>query len=386
MLDLAERDCLERFPAADSQSRGREWFAAERGRVESLLAEYAAGGLCDLYARWMRAHLGDATPVRLASELLAMGEDEAQVALLEVFTRQYERAAGLYNQAVREAEVGLHDLRTGDGELPFFAVFSHGGHAVRATCHLAGGRLRIADREFDLLPGGGLPVEALRGAGVGCLTGKAALLTLQARIGSGGRPLALPHLGSSYLPASQRLAVLLKAAGLLPADLAPVVRVRLRLLDRLRGLDAPIRLPGHLARAMGREEVPARALGENWADLAATAARRLDALKTEEGRDAWRREHHDETVREIDVLDAGKRRAAEADPKDPRVRDLWSRVKELQGGMLSSLLRQISDDWQTSRIGYYDSRGAILPWCVALGGEELYNRIIAAAEITEEHA
>ena len=32
-------------------------------------------------------------------------------------------------------------------------------------------------------------------------------------------------------------------------------------------------------------------------------------------------------------------------------------------------------------IDYWDSRGALWPWCVALGGQEFYNQVVAQAEI-----
>ena len=43
-------------------------------------------------------------------------------------------------------------------------------------------------------------------------------------------------------------------------------------------------------------------------------------------------------------------------------------------------------DYQAAHIDFYDSRGAILPWCIALGGESFYNEVIAKARITEEVA
>jgi hypothetical protein len=35
-------------------------------------------------------------------------------------------------------------------------------------------------------------------------------------------------------------------------------------------------------------------------------------------------------------------------------------------------------------LDYFNSRGAILPWCVALGGANHYEKLIADAEIYEE--
>ena len=58
----------------------------------------------------------------------------------------------------------------------------------------------------------------------------------------------------------------------------------------------------------------------------------------------------------------------------------------VQAELLDRTIRQIDRDTQVAELDYYDSRGAILPWCIALGGETFYNEVIARAEISEEHS
>jgi len=332
----------------------------------------------------MGQQLAGAVDLDLTSRLFATGADEHQTALLEVFLRDYDTAAGLYNQAVTETDLGLHTLATKDGELPFFAVFRHHGRLIRVGANLDGNSIRMPGRQFALRPERRLPIEALRDAGITALAGKAVVLAIQARVGPNGRPLALPHYGSLYMPAAHRLAVLLEQNGLLPDRLAPVVRVRFRLLDRLGTLDTVIRLPGYLARAFGAEEIHASQLAENHAAVAAEAAERFKRFADESFRRRWRSETMAKTVRAVEELDAAKRALASGDPKAPRVRQLGGQLRELQNELLAATLDQVAADYQTAQLEFWDSRGALLPWCVALGGEAFYNDVISRAEIIEE--
>ena len=383
LLTMARRNCLEAFPSSASQTRVTEWFDREQAMAESLLARCADGRLVDLYRLWMGEHLGDGAELRLTSSLLATGADAHRTALLELFTRDYARAAALYNEAMAESGVPLRPLRTKEGELPFFAVMRREGRLVRTAAHLDGDELRVGGRTFALRDGE-LPVSELRAAGIECLAGKAALLVIQARYGPAGRPLALPHRGSLYMPAAHCLARRLQKAGLLPETLQPVLRVRFRLLDRLAGLDTPIRLPAHLAAAMGRQEVPARELARNWRDLAADATRRLEDFRDDDARLDWQRRSLPDLFARLDALDARRRELAARDPKSAEVRRASHEHKAVQSQILDRTLRRVADDWQLRDLDYWDSRGALLPWAVALGGEKFYDELLARAELSRE--
>jgi len=383
LIAIAERDMLERFPARASQLRLADWFANERRRLDSLLARSREGCLVDLYRLWIKEILGTSVDLDLTSSLTAAGACPDHTALLDVFVSRYDLAAGLYAEAIAHTDSDVHPLHTEEGELPIFAVFLRDGRLVRAGAALDGDAVRIADRRFPLAHGR-LPMEALKQAGIRCLAGKALLLAIQARLGECGAPLALPHCGSFYMPAAIALQQKLSAHNLLPAPVHPVVRVRLRLLDRMASLDTPIRLPAHLAAAMGCEELPACRLAAACPDIAAEATARLDSMTTDAGRQQWQRDALPETFHEISALNHRRRKLAREDPKSADIRHLSHSVRRLEADILAATLQQIASDWQVSHLEYWDSRGAIMPWCIALDGEHFYDEVIARADIYEE--
>ncbi|MHC4986002.1 MAG: hypothetical protein ACYTFO_07585 [Planctomycetota bacterium] len=172
LLDLAQRDMLARFPAADARQRLEPWLAGERDRLEGLLVTHANGTLVALYRDWLGAYLDDQPSVQvgLTSEFLALGADPAATDLLNLFVQRYEEASALYNEALAESHTGLHGLNIEAGELPFFATLRHDGHNVRAEAFLDGAAVRVADRAFPL-DNERLPLAAMKDAGVDCLTG-----------------------------------------------------------------------------------------------------------------------------------------------------------------------------------------------------------------------
>ena len=384
-LQRAQADCLEKFPQEDSRARSREWFAAETHRMERLIESCGDESLADLYRRWLGEYLGDAVSLDATSSLFSLAADCPKTALLEVFLRDYATVAGLYNRSVTETDVGLHKLQIKHGELPFFAVLSHRGQLVRTELSFLDGELVIAEKSFAIR-GSRLPIEDLREAGVRCIVGKAVPLAMEVRIQPAGRALALPYRGSLYTPAVHRFAALLSENNLLSGPLAPIVRVRFGLLDHLKSLDTTIRLPEHLVSYFGSAEVPARRVGENYADIATEAAGRLGRFKDTAQRNQWVSENFPEQVRTIRELNQQKRQLAGGDSKSPQVRQIWKRIKTIENELLAATLHQIAMDYQAAHIDFYDSRGAILPWCIALGGESFYNEVIAKARITEEIA
>ena len=63
---------------------------------------------------------------------------------------------------------------------------------------------------------------------------------------------------------------------------------------------------------------------------------------------------------------------------------IWKESKALQVELLGRALRQIARDWQVRELDCWDSRGALLPWAIALGGKDFYNSLVAQAEIYQE--
>jgi hypothetical protein len=381
IVGIARHDMLRSFPEAAPTRRLTEWFA----RLEEGLRQWLAGSgrLADVYDRWLRREAPAAQEPRPASELLPCRPGR-HVRVLELFTRDYDRLAALYNQAVEQSRLGLRPLETAQGELPFFGVYRYKGHMVRSGAVLQGRQVVIGDRTFDLDPQGRLPLEAMAHAGIVALPGKAIVLVLQIRAGADGQALAMPYHGSMYMPAAFALQKMLQDQHLLDEPVQPVVRVRLHFLDRLSSLDTTICLPPHLRPYFGRDEIPARELGRNWQALQQEATQRLAKFRDAGYRPWWQRQAMPDLAAEIDRLDAQRRSLAAADSKAPALRQLWKQVGPLKVRQLETMVRQISLDWQMSQIDYWDSRGALWPWSVALGGEAFYRDLIGKAEIYEQ--
>ena len=385
MLDRADQDMRTRFPSADAQQRITDWFAAERTRLQDLLGRHADGPLPCLYQDWMKAYLpaDSGVDVALASQLFALGADPAATELLDLFVHRYDEAAAIYNQAMADSATGLHPLDTSAGELPFFGTLEHAGHRVRAEVFLDGKAIRIADRQFDLADGH-LPIDAMQAEGIGSLAGKAPLLVLQARVSGGGAGLVVPYHGSTYMPSAHALHRGLVDADLLGQPIGPLMRIRFHLLDRMAAIETPICLPEHLACAFGRSELPASALAREYQDVAGQSARRLDQFSTEHGREAWQRDALGPTFEQIDLLNGQRRDLAKIDPKSPEIRQLSHRVRQLETDVVDRTVGQIALDYQVTQIDFWDSRGAIYPWCVALGGQPFYDDLIDRAELYTE--
>jgi hypothetical protein len=384
ILDIAWADCMRCFPQPPAQQRVEEWFSRERQRLETMLAQCQGRRLVDLYQRWLGYYLPAGASMGLTSSAFACDGEPSRHELLELFLRDYDLLAGLYNQSLDETKLGLRPLDVRAGELPMFAVMDYQGHRVRTGVFLEGRSLRAGHIAVPLKHQRRLPAEALCAAGVSAVAGKAVLLMMQARYGPGGDALALPYRGSIYTPAVHAFTRCLRQANLLAQPLQPIVRVRMRLLDRMAELDTLIHLPPHLARALGRDEVPARELARAWRELAAEAAARLERFRDESFRRQWQASQSGEIARELGELDARRRQLAAVNDKDPQLRAIWKRIKPLRLRMLRRMVEQIALDWQVRDIDYWDSRGGLLPWCVAMGGQEFYNHVVGSAEIYQE--
>ena len=185
-------DCRERFPGPDARERTDAWFDQAEAKLADLLDRCDGGQLADLYGHWLNDTLGEAAEVSTTSAVFAPEGDAQRLAVLELFTRDYGRLAGLYNDALAESDSQLRPLDTTAGELPFFAAYAHNGHRVRSVVNLRDGRLVFGGRDVPLGPGGALPTDALAEAGVFALVGKAIVLVIQARLCQRDGGLALP--------------------------------------------------------------------------------------------------------------------------------------------------------------------------------------------------
>jgi len=381
LFDKALADMQRAFPARDSRERLMEWLGAERRFADELLTSHVSDRLTEVYRDWLTRHVNRDVTLDAAASLFPL---QGRTDLLDLFLRYYDRLAVLYNDALRESGSELRPLSVKQGELPYFAVLDHEGHRVRTGVYFDGGRVRVGTRTFDVTPDGRAPLEALADAGVRAIPPKAVLLVVQVRTGPNARALALPYQGSLYIPAAHCLSAKLADEDLLPEDLQPVVRVRFRLLDRMRSIDTPIRLPKHLAAAIGEQVIPARRLADAWEGLAADAGTRLKTLSDPDGRQQWQESVFPDLTGELTGLSARRRELAVAKAPSGQLRELGQRAKALKLELLDRTIRQIDRDWQVRNLDYWDSRGALLPWCVALGGIDFYNAVISEAEVYEE--
>ncbi len=380
LMGMAERDMTRCFPSSQSRARLTAWFGTQRHTMEQLIEMHHGQSLDALYRTWMMQRVPDNATIRLTSDAFTLGVHPDQLALLNHFVTDYTTLADLYDEAMREGNTGQHSLRRDDGELPFYAVFMHEGHFVRAECALRDGAIHVAKQSF-MLAEGTIPIATMRDAGIRCLVGKAALLTILARLPKSGAPLALPYHGSMYMPASFALQRGLQRAGFLPGPLHPVLRVQFSLLDRLGEVDIPITLPDYLARAIGETTLPSRTIAEQWRQWKHDAEARLEMYTDETRRAAWLADAYPSLDTQRRDLDARRRSLANTDPKSAEIRELSHEVKAIDDLLLRHLLDQVAKDWQVAQIDFWDSRGAIEPWCIALGGEAFYQSIIDRASI-----
>ncbi len=402
LLERALADLEHRFPDAAARERVRAWYAAESATAERLLAGMPEAHLTDFYAAWLRNSLPDAKlQISLTSDLMRPNPDSPRLQLLRLFLADYPVWSGHYNAAIAETACGLKPLDTAAGELPFFAVFATPGAPSPNTQHATrNGQRRLSRTALTLSPGGrlvagdlawpaALPfpelLEKMRANGLVCISGKALLLVLQARLKPDGAPLALPHLGSLYMPAARAFERRLRAARLLPWPAHPVLRVRFHFLEQLKHIRTRIRLPEYLRDAAGAEILPADEFAARLPELRANAAAELEQAMTSVGRDTLRDAAFPEHAWRIRELDTRRRELARDPATRPEAAALWDQQKVEETRLLESMVGRLLRNLHVLNAGYWDSRGALLPWAVALGGRAFYDKLLDEAEITEEN-
>ena len=84
------------------------------------------------------------------------------------------------------------------------------------------------------------------------------------------------------------------------------------------------------------------------------------------------------------MLDS-KRRLVASDPETRhQAKEIWNRIKDIEKLLLSELVESVVQKMHVLGLEYYNSRGGVMPWNIAVGGRELYSRIIKNAEIYSE--
>jgi len=374
------------FPETSAQGRIDAWLSEERRLVEGLIEELADAPLTELYRRWVAARVPRDTELKLTSELFSLEHGRTpMLALLERFVLDYDEMARLYNESVEEAGVGVHPLHVSHGDLPFFVVAKRDGQLVRTAAALVDGQVVAGDWRWTVTENG-LPLAEMQRDGVCCLAGKALLLVLQVRLVGDGSPLALPHLGSLYMPAAYALERKLRAAGVLTEAVHPVQRVRLRFFESWQDCSTQVRVPAYLEGVFSANELPATVLADEIQAAATCAEALLAALREPAGREAWQKENCAALLAEREALETRRRAMVQGPHDKSEVRALYGQVKELDRQLLEALTDAAVQAMRIRDLLYYDSRGALLPWSIALGGESFYEGLLARSAILAETA
>ncbi|MBT3380401.1 MAG: hypothetical protein HN742_27390 [Lentisphaerae bacterium] len=385
LMTHAEKDMIGAFPEADARERIGDWFGRENALVEELIRGTGGGTLVTLYEEWLRTHLPAQIRVETTSQTLASESCREGVRLLlGLFVTEYDSCVAAYNSAIEEAGVGLNPLRGSVGELPFFAVIQRDGRMVRTTVNLQDGALHAGDLQWPIdmvagrFAGGQLPPS------VRSIVGKALVLVLQVRLQPGGSRLALPRQGSLYMPAAHAFERNLRACGLLTAPVHEIERVRLGFLERWSSCRTRIRVPDYLCPAFSSSELLACEFSEELPVVVARCRKTLAQLVQTDGREAVARELSPRLYDRRAGLEDRRRQLA----RDPATRaqagPIWDEIKDLDRQLLRGLVDAVVLHLRVSELDYYDSRGALLPWSIALGGKAFYEQLLDHAELSLE--
>ncbi|MDT8390061.1 MAG: hypothetical protein RRC34_06090 [Lentisphaeria bacterium] len=388
LVELARDDLWSTFPESAARERIKAFFDQETGRLTRIIgARPPDAPLVDLYRDWISAHT---STVRygVTSERFAIDRPETRRdPLLRFFLNDYETACGLYNEAVTETGSALNKLSVTVGELPFFAVWRKNGAFFR-TPMVIDNRSVIAGAHAWTLKetarGFELPVDEMIKAGVSGVAGKALLLVLQARSGPGGDALALPYRGSSYMPTARLLEKKLARANILSVPVKPVYRIKLNFPQSLRHAQTILQLPPHLARSFGVTEIRAADFAEQMETVSTQNQAALTACEQAEGRQALMRRLTPELEEEAAALDSRRKEVARNPETRHLAADLWDDVKRLRKRQWETFMDAVVTYVHTADLDYFNSRGAVYPWSLAIGGPAHYDHVISAAEIYEE--
>lgn len=388
LLELAREDLLDTFPESGTRERIKSFFNQEGGRLTRIIGARApTAPLVELYRDWISAHTS-AVRYGLTSERFAIDRPDIEYdPLLFFFLNDYETARGLYNEAINETNSGLNKLSAKSGELPFFAVWKKPDAFFRTPLVIDDRTIIAGTHTWKLretAKGFQLPVDKMSEAGVCGIAGKALLLVLQARMEPGGDSLALPYRGSSYMPTARLLEEKLKANKVLPSPVKPVYRIKLNFLQSLRHAQTILQLPPHLARSFGVTEIRAEDFAEQLDSVFKKNHATLEACQHADGRQALIRELAPALEEKATALDARRKEVARNPETRHLAADLWDEVKVIRQNQWETFTDAVVACIHTADLDYFNSRGAVYPWSLAIGGPAHYEKIISEAEIYEE--
>ncbi len=391
LLEHARENLLERFPEEEPRARIDEWFSNQRTWLHKLLQNRGSmERLVELYKDWMEAETSDAVDVRYSSELFSFTPerlaDEPGFSLFKQFLRDYDRMADLHNEAVHATDTAVKPLDTSAGELPFFVVRRRESRQLRTSLYLSGNKLSTGDgQEWTLGRNGAVPAAELQAAGVNAVAGKALVLVLQARcMKQGGGALCMPYKGSQYMNVAHRFEANLRKAEFLPDTIPPIMRVRFNVFDHWRRCSTIIRLPSYLSGAFSADELPAWRFAEEYPAVLKRAQDELARLTDDTSRQVFMHELFADKYRKREFLRERQRTLAEDPQTRPQAGEVWKQIKAIDEQLLDSLVKRIVQNIHITGLEHWNSRGAVYPWSIALGGQQFYEHILQQAEIYPE--
>jgi len=285
----------EMLSQADARRGVRGMLRSFLRRLDGFPAENPEGGLCAFYKRLfqdMYCRLLGSVPenVRITStpEVFRFNVATARRGRFR-FVRHFlcgrmaEVARAAYDAAVGGSSINpLSSF--GEFATPFDVYVPGRG---RGTLHIEDKRVRV-DLRTPVTLSLRKPLRSVTElarvlecgfGGEVSLVGKAVALPVMF---GGEFVLVLNETGSAYLPMTQEMVRAMTAAG---ARLKPypILRIRMRTWDMLRGCGVEFRLPRHLAESFEREVISADEFARRWRRVVHDARRLLERLKREPG-------------------------------------------------------------------------------------------------------
>ena len=145
-------------------------------------------------------------------------------------------------------------------------------------------------------------------------------------------------------------------------------------------------MPDYLRGVFGADELSAQELATEIDRAVAVAEELLAELREPAGREAWQRRAFPELAGRREATEQQRRALVQGPHDGATVRALSEQVKQWDRELLGRLTEAVVQALHIRNLPYYDSRGALLPWSIALGGEAFYERLLAQAEIRAETA
>ena len=381
LLIHAETDLLNSFPEPEVQHRIKTWFNTESKLVDQLLDNNNYTSLGDLYQDWMNHHLPN-NPSKKTSELLSSQSKAGEITfkLLQKITARYHLFVELYNTSIEETNLELTPINLKSGDLPFFAIYNHDGHLVRSPLRLNEESIEAGFMNWKVS-------ESYQtfssNENMTCLTGKALLLVILVRLRGIDNDLVLPYNGSLYTPAANKLVEKLIAHEFIDRPARSIKRVKLNFIHNWHGLDTTIKLPKYLQRTFG-QQITADEFSRIFEEKMEAASAELTMCLDKASRKTWSEQQFPALFQKITELEELRKNYGQDPEKRHLCHQLWSELKPLQKQLNKQIFEQIIENNHICNLDYWNSRGALLPWSVALGGEDFYQNLVQQAEIYHE--